>query len=40
MFTSNIQFGYSCPRGGGGGKLSRLVYFAPRQGFGLNSVIS
>ena len=103
MFTSNIQFGYPCPRGGGascpgwfilppppaqdlgqtvssvnsyctiileylvvrdvniisdklrclhltfslvilvrgvGGKLSRLVYLAPRPGFGSNSVIS
>ena len=38
MFTSNIQFGYPCPRGGG--KLSRLVYLAPRPGFGSNSVIS
>ena len=37
MFTSNVQFGYPCLRGGG--KLSRLV-FAPRQGFGSNSVIS
>ena len=26
--------------GWGGGKLSRLVYLAPRQGFGSNSVIS
>ena len=39
MFTSNVQFGYPCLRGGGG-KLSRLVYLAPRQGFGSNSVIS
>ena len=28
MFTSNIQFGYPCLKGGGG-KLSRLVYLAP-----------
>ena len=39
MFTSNFQFGYPCMRGGGG-KLSRLVYLAPRPGFGSNSVIS
>ena len=39
MFTSNVQFGYPYPRGGGGGKLSRLVYLAPHQGFGSNSVI-
>ena len=39
MFTSNVQFGYPCLRGGGG-KLSRLVYLAPRQEFGSNSVIS
>ena len=38
-FTSNIQFGYPCPWSGGG-KLSRLVYLAPRLGFGSNSVIS
>ena len=38
MFTSNVQFGYPCPRGGG--KLSRLVYLDPRPGFGSNSVIS
>ena len=38
MFTSNVQFGYHCPRVGG--KLSRLVYFAFRPGFGSNSVIS
>ena len=32
MFTSNVQFGYPCPRNGevgGGEKLSRLVYLAP-----------
>ena len=77
MFTSNVQFDYPCPRGGGqavqaalscpppppiydfcqtlssvnsyctiileylgGGKLSRLVYLAPRLGFGSGSVIS
>ena len=43
MFTSNVQFGYPCLRGGwggGGGKLSRLVYLAPRSGFESNSVIS
>ena len=28
MFTSNVQFGYPCPRGGRG-KLSRLVYLPP-----------
>ena len=28
MFTSNVQFDYPCPSGGGG-KLSRLVYLAP-----------
>ena len=39
MFTSNVQFGYPCLRRGGG-KLSRLVYLAPHQGFGSNSVIS
>ena len=38
MFTSNVQFGYPCLRGGG--KLSRLVYLASRPGFGSNSVIS
>ena len=32
MFTSNIQFCYPCPRGGG--KLSRLVYLAPHQDLG------
>ena len=41
MFTSNVQFSYPCPGGGGvGGKLSRLVYLAPCPGFGSNSVIS
>ena len=39
MFASNVQFGYPCPRGGGG-KLSRLVYLAPCPGFGSGSVIS
>ena len=39
-FTSNVPFGYPCPRGGGGGKLSRLVYLAPCPGFGSGSVIS
>ena len=44
MFTSNVQFGYLCPRGGGG-KLSRLVYLAPAPPppateFGSDSVIS
>ena len=39
MFTSNVQFGYTCPRDGGG-KLSRLVYLAPCPGFGSGSVIS
>ena len=34
IFTSNVQFGYPCPRPGGGGggrggKLPRLVYLAP-----------
>ena len=38
MFTSNVQFGYPCPRDGG--KLSRLVYLALRPGFGSDSVIS
>ena len=33
MFTSNVQFGYPCQRGGG--QLSRLVYLAPRPGFEL-----
>ena len=36
MFT-NIQFGYPRPVGG---KLSRLVYLAPRPGFESGSVIS
>ena len=36
MFSSNVQFGYPCPRGG---KLSRVVYLAPGPGFGSNSVI-
>ena len=38
MFTSNVQFGYACPRGGG--KLSRLVYLAPHPGFESGIVIS
>ena len=38
MFTSNVQFGYPCPRGGG--KVSRLFYLAPRPGFRSGSVIS
>ena len=36
MFTSNIQFGYPWV----GGKLSRLVYLAPRLGFESGIVIS
>ena len=41
MFAFNVQFGNPCPRdGGGGGKLSRLIYLAPRTGFGSDSVIS
>ena len=36
--SSNIQFGYPCPRDGG--KLSRLVYLAPHPRFGSNSVTS
>ena len=40
MFTSIVQFGYLCPVRGVGGKLSRLVYLAPRPGFGSGSVIS
>ena len=38
MFTSNISL-VTLARGVGG-KLSRLVYLAPHQGFGSNSVIS
>ena len=38
MFTSNITL-VTLARGVGG-KLSRLVYLAPRHGFGSNSVIS
>ena len=38
MFVFNVQYGFPCPRGGG--KLSRLVYLAPRPGFGSGSVIS
>ena len=38
MFTSNVQFGTLV--WGVGGKLSRLVYLAPHQGFGSNSVIN
>ena len=38
MFTSNVQFGYPCQRGGG--KLSRLVYLAPRPGCESGIVIS
>ena len=38
MFTSNISL-VTLVRGVGG-KLSRLVYLAPRLGFGSNSVIS
>ena len=38
MFTSNISL-VTLVRGVGG-KLSRLVYLAPRQEFGSNSVIS
>ena len=38
MFASNVQFGYPCPRGAGGGKLPRLVYLVPCPGSG--SVIS
>ena len=38
MFTSNVQFGYRCLRGGG--KLSRLVYLAPRPGYESGVVIS
>ena len=37
MFTSNIQFGYSCPRGGGQAVQAGLS--CPHQRFGLNSVI-
>ena len=37
MFTSNIQFGYPCPRGGG--RMSRLVYLAPCTEFGSGSII-
>ena len=33
-----LSFGYPCPRDGG--KLSRLVYLAPRPGLGSGSVIS
>ena len=40
MFTSRVQFGYPCPRGEGGGKLSRLVYLAPCPGAGSDSVNS
>ena len=39
-FTANVQFGYPCQRVGGGGKLSSLVFLAPRQGLWSNSVIS
>ena len=38
MFTSNVQFGYPCPWGGG--QAVRLVYLAPRPGFESGSVIS
>ena len=38
MFTSNIQFGYSCPRGEGQAVQAGLS--CPHQGFGSNSVIS
>ena len=38
MFTTNISL-VTLVRGVGG-KLSRLVYLAPRLGFGLGSVIS
>ena len=38
MFTFNISL-VTLVRGVGG-KLSRLVYLAPRQGFGSNSVFS
>ena len=38
MLTSNIQFGYPCPRGGGQAVQAGLS--CPRPGFGSNSVIS
>ena len=39
MFTSNIQFGYPCLRGGGQAVQAGLSC-PPHQGFGSNSVIS
>ena len=39
MFTSNVQFGYPCPRGGGQAVQAGLSC-PPGQGFGSNSVIS
>ena len=38
MFASNVHFGFLIR--GMGDKLSRLVYLAPRPGFGSGSVIS
>ena len=38
MFTSNVQFGYPCPRGGGQAVQAGLS--CPLPGFGWNSVIS
>ena len=39
LFTSNVQIGYSCPRGGGQAVQAGLSC-PPRQEFGSNSVIS
>ena len=33
MLTSKVQLGYVLTGGGGGGKLSRAVYLAPRPEF-------
>ena len=40
MFTSNVQFGYPCLKGGGQAVQAGLSCPPPHQGFGSNSVIS